>query len=76
MRSRTASRILPLVLLAAALGACKVEVKDEGKLPDVDVEDGRAPDVDVEPADVKVTTDTQKVVVPDVDVEPAPDPDD
>ncbi|HET8655624.1 MAG TPA: hypothetical protein VFL93_08945 [Longimicrobiaceae bacterium] len=58
----------PVLAIGLALSACKVEVKDKGKLPDVDVHDGRAPKVDVKPAEIKVTTDTQKVVVPDVDV--------
>jgi hypothetical protein len=61
-------KVLPALALAFALGACTAEVEDEGSLPDVDVEGGSSPEVDFEPADVDVSTDTQRVVVPDVDV--------
>lgn len=59
----------PTLVLAAALAACTAEVEDEGELPEVEVtEEGRMPDVDLDPAEVDVTTDTQRVVTPDVDV--------
>ena len=59
--------------LVAALGAvgCTAEVEEEGKAPEVNVEGGELPRVDVDPANVEVTTDTQKVVTPEVNVEPA-----
>jgi hypothetical protein len=63
-------RIIPAVALAIALGACTADVEDEGELPDVDVSGGEAPEVDIDPADVDITTDTQRVIVPEVDVEP------
>lgn len=62
-------KVLPALALVFALGACTAEVEDEGALPDVDVEGGRSPEVDFEPADVDVSTDTQRVVVPDVDID-------
>ena len=56
---------------AASLLGCDVDVKDEGKLPDVDVqvEPGRAPDVEVRGPDVDVHTEEREVTVPDVDVD-------
>ena len=61
-------RLVPVLGLVAALGACTADVEDEGELPDVDVQGGEAPAVDIDPADVDVSTDTQQVVVPDVDI--------
>ncbi len=63
--------------LAAVLGllvplvGCDVDVRDEGELPDVDVqtEPGRLPDVDVEGPDVDVRTEERVIEVPDVDIE-------
>jgi len=66
------AKILAVAFAAMLAGtACTAEVKDEGKLPDVDVSGGRAPEVDVDPANVNVGTDTNTVVTPDVDIEPA-----
>ena len=66
-----------MIALAAvlALGACKVSVNDEGKLPDVDVKEtpdgakvdvtpGEMPDVDVQADSVTLP----KVEAPDIDV--------
>lgn len=63
-------KLAPVFALAAVVGACTAEVEEEGELPDVNVEGGQAPQVDVNPAEVNVTTDTQRVVTPDVDVNP------
>lgn len=54
-------RMVPLILvplLGLGLAACTVEKKEDGKLPEYDVK----------PAEVKIGTDTQRVVVPDVDI--------
>lgn len=53
-----------------SLSACSAEVKDNGKLPTVDVNAtaGRLPDVDVKTADVKMETKKVQVDVPTVDV--------
>jgi hypothetical protein len=59
--------------LLAGTAACTAEVKDEGEMPEVNVEGGRAPNVDVDPANVNVGTDTNTVVTPEVNVEPAGD---
>lgn len=60
---------LPVLALAAAVGACTAEVEDEGDLPNIEVTDeGELPEVDVDPADVDISTDTQTIVTPDVDV--------
>lgn len=64
---------LTLALLScAAIGfaGCDVDVEDEGKMPDVDmqVEEGRAPDLDVTGPDVDVHTEERQVEVPDIDV--------
>ena len=57
--------------LTVGFSGCDVDIKDEGKLPnvDVDVDDGRLPDVDVRGPDVEVKTDTVEVPVPDVDID-------
>ncbi len=69
--------ILKKILIASsaaafsiALAGCQAEVKDNGKLPTVDVDAtaGRLPDVDVKTADVKVETKKVEVEVPTVDV--------
>lgn len=69
------------VLLATSAGlmsACDVDVEDEGKLPEVNVEPGRAPDVDVRGPDVNVeggqlpeyeVKKTQEGKMPSVDVD-------
>lgn len=66
---------------ALILAGCDVDVEEEGKMPDVDVEEGEMPEADVEGPDVDVETDKEKIEVPDVDVEteektiPTPDVD-
>ena len=54
-------------LLALSLG-CDVDIKDKGKLPDVDVQPGRMPDVEVRGPDVDVHMEDKKVTVPDIDI--------
>lgn len=54
--------------MAVMLSACDVDMKDKGKMPEVDVKEGRAPDVDVRGPDVDVGTDKKTITVPDVDV--------
>lgn len=73
MRTRTMKMIAPVIAALLAVTACSVEKTDEGKAPDVDVkaEGGDLPNYDVEPAQVEVSSDTQKVVTPDVDIKPA-----
>lgn len=55
--------------LGLLLAGCDVDVKDEGKMPDVDVKEGRMPDVDVTGPDVDVETKEKTITVPDVDVD-------
>ena len=69
-------------LLASSAGlmsACDVDVEDEGKLPEVNVEPGRAPDVDVRGPDVNVeggqlpkydVEKTQEGQMPNVEINP------
>lgn len=60
--------IVATAMLALTTG-CDIDVKDEGELPDVQVEGGRLPDVDVHGPDVDVHTQEQEVDVPtDIDV--------
>lgn len=61
-------KIIAVLVCAGALGACDVDVKDKGELPEVEVKEGRAPDVDVKGPDVDVGTQERSVTVPDVDV--------
>lgn len=70
MKARTFA-LLPAVALLGFLTACDVDVKDEGKLPDVDVdvEPGRNPDVDVTAPDVDLDTKETTITVPEVDVD-------
>lgn len=60
------------VTLFLALAACEAKVKDEGKLPDVDVDvsatPGKLPEVDVEPFKVSIGEKQVNVPVPEVDV--------
>ena len=71
MSSKRILGTVPVLALAAALGACTAEVEEEGNLPEVEVtEEGNLPQIDVDPVDVVVTTDTQQVVTPDIDVTP------
>lgn len=70
------TRTIAALCCAVALGACRVDVNDKGKLPDVDVKnrDGKAPEVDVRPGrmpDVDVSTDSvtlPEVKAPDIQV--------
>jgi hypothetical protein len=54
----------------AAIG-CDVDVKEEGRAPDVDVavDPGKAPDVEVRGPDVDLGTEKKEITVPDVDVD-------
>ncbi|HEU0013086.1 MAG TPA: hypothetical protein VFQ45_05355 [Longimicrobium sp.] len=70
MRTRLLMAVVAAVSFSVA--GCKVEVKDEGRLPDVEVKDaGELPEVDIDPANVEITTDTQKIVTPEVNTSPA-----
>ena len=64
-------RLIPILALTLAVGACTADVEDEGALPEVNVEGGELPEVDVDAADVDITTDTQTIVTPDIDINPA-----
>ena len=70
MFAKTLLRLIPVLALTLAFGACTAEVEDEGEAPEVNVEGGELPEVDVDPANVDVSTDTQTVVTPDIDVTP------
>ena len=77
---------LSTIVAAALLGlvaGCDIDVKDEGQLPDIEVEGGRLPDVDMRgpdidvhqeekeievPTDIDVKTEKRTIPVPDVDV--------
>jgi hypothetical protein len=59
-------------LAAALASACTVQQTKEGEAPEIDVKGGQAPEFDVDPANVNVTTDTQRVITPEVNVTPAP----
>jgi hypothetical protein len=76
------STTMAAAILALA-GGCDIDVKDEGELPNVEVEGGRAPDVDMRgpdidvhqeqkdievPTDIDVKTEKRTITVPDVDV--------
>lgn len=65
------SLVLTVIGASLALAACDVDVKDEGKMPDVDVsvEEGRMPDIDVRGPDVDVGTKQTEITVPDIDVD-------
>ena len=67
MRMRVLGALLT-PLLALGLTACEVEQTEEGELPEVEVEGGNLPEYDVDAPDVRIGTDTQRVVVPDVDI--------
>lgn len=56
-------------LCGIGIVGCDVDVEDEGKLPDVEVEPGKMPDVDVRGPDVDVDMEKKEVEVPDVDVD-------
>lgn len=58
-----ATLALPLVLMG-----CDIDVKDEGSLPDVDVEGGEVPEVEVRGPEIDVEMEERTVEVPDVDV--------
>jgi hypothetical protein len=68
-------RILALVLapaFAVGVAACDVDQRQEGEMPDIEVEGGQMPQYDVDLPDVEVNRDT--VTVPDIDIN-APDDD-
>lgn len=58
-----------ILIAALSLGACEVEKKEEGRLPNVEVEGGKLPRYDVEGPDVDVGTKERTITVPDVDVD-------
>ncbi|HWK89083.1 MAG TPA: hypothetical protein VNP72_03785 [Longimicrobium sp.] len=74
---RTRMLIAAMLAVSVSAAGCTAEVKDEGRLPnvDVDVKDpGELPKVDIDPANVEITTDTQQVVTPEITTTPvAPD---
>jgi hypothetical protein len=63
--------LFTLCCAAASFLGCDVDVRDEGELPDVDVqvEEGRAPDVEVRGPDIDVQGEDREITVPDVDVD-------
>jgi len=67
MLKRFAMLGLAVPLTLGVMG-CDVDVKDDGKLPTVDVEPGRMPDVDVKGPDIDVGTKEKTITVPDVDI--------
>ncbi len=65
------SALLSAIALTLILfTGCDVDVKESGKLPDVDVnvKPGTMPDVDVRGPEIDVKTKETEVTVPDVDV--------
>ncbi len=62
-----------ILIAALALGGCEVEKKEEGRLPDVEVEGGKLPRYDVEGPDVDVGTEERTITVPDIDIDPPGD---
>jgi hypothetical protein len=67
MKFRLLSAVFAPALLFG-LAACDVDQTREGEMPDVEVEGGQLPEYDVDAPDVRVGTDTQRVIVPDIDV--------
>jgi hypothetical protein len=69
---RIQQTFLALTLLACTLSfaACKVETKDEGEAPKVEVDPGKPPEVEVKGPDIDVKKDTTVVETPDVEVKP------
>jgi hypothetical protein len=68
--------LLAAGLMSISAIGCDVDVKEEGRAPDVDVavDPGKVPDVDVRGPDVDVGTEKKEITVPDVDVDiPAED---
>lgn len=61
--------VLTVGLCGVGLVGCDVDVEEEGRMPDVEVEAGKAPDVDVRGPEVDVDTEKKEVEVPDVDVD-------
>lgn len=57
--------VAPFVVLGIA--ACEVERRQEGELPEVDVQEGQIPEYEVETGEVEVQRDT--VTVPEVEIE-------
>lgn len=57
-------------IVGFAFVGCDVDVKDPGKVPEINVEteEGRMPDVDVRGPEVDVKTREKEVTVPDIDV--------
>lgn len=69
-KPRVGLLLTSLVATCVLAAGCDVDVEDEGRLPDVDVEatPGEMPDVDVRGPDVDAHMEEKKVTVPDVDV--------
>jgi len=69
MKSYSALFVAGLISVSAV--GCDVDVKEEGRAPDVDVavDPGKLPDVDVRGPDVDVGTKKKEITVPDVDVD-------
>lgn len=68
---RIVKQVMIGALVAFGLSACKVACTDTGKLPEVDVtvkDEGRLPQAEVEPAEVEVRTERREVEVPEVDI--------
>jgi hypothetical protein len=63
--------LLAAGLLTISAVGCDVDVKEEGRAPDVDVsvDPGKLPDVDVRGPDVDVGTKKKEITVPDVKVD-------
>ncbi len=63
--------LLAAGLMSISAVGCDVDVKEEGRAPDVDVsvDPGKLPDVDVRGPDVDVGTKEKVITVPDVDVD-------
>jgi len=57
---------IPLTL---AVTGCDVDVKEEGRMPNVDVDPGKAPDLEVHGPDVDMGTKEKDITVPDVDID-------
>lgn len=63
--------LLAAGLMSISAVGCDVDVKEEGRAPDVDVsvDPGKLPDVAVRGPDVDVGTKEKVITVPDVDVD-------
>lgn len=67
-------RIRPIAAIAApifalGLGACEVQQRSEGQLPEVEVQEGQLPEYDVDTGELEIQEDTQVITVPDPEVQ-------